>query len=86
MDVSKLLARLRRAASAIQFMPRRDTADMRRTFTDRAEMHRFFDAQHDAGYDCFVRPLDAPQQNDAGYEYFKQQPDRWEVRCYKRMK
>ncbi len=70
MDVSKPLARLRRAASAIHFIGRRDTADLRRTFTNRAEMHRFFDEQHDAGYDCFVTPARGS----------------WEVRCYKRMK
>ncbi|MET0548805.1 MAG: hypothetical protein ABW002_05985 [Xanthomonas sp.] len=68
MDVATLLAPWRRIAAAMRLTSRRQTADMRRVFADRSQMHRYFDAQHAAGYDCFVTRL----------------RDGWEVRSYKR--
>ncbi|MCI2245288.1 MULTISPECIES: hypothetical protein [Xanthomonas] len=68
MKGATLLRRLRRAAAAIGLAPWRETADSRRRFSDRGAMHRYFDEQHAAGYDCFVTA----------------RRDGWEVRCYKR--
>ena len=68
MDVAPLLATLRGIAAAIRSSSRRQTADVRRIFADRTEMHQYFDAQHAAGYDCFVTRL----------------RNGWEVRSYKR--